>query len=406
MKIEDVINKIENDHLQFKINKTDKVAMLGQQTPKKTGKCYNCDLIGHSAKECRKPWTNYRYAPPRANIGETESINISFIAITDKPEEESPQDEAMDFYDPIATEIEIFGDLGNDGYYSQEEINEAMGEDAYQAMTGVITANNTVCNNESIILDSGASDHMFNNIEDFSNYVEHQGKVEIGEVGRSVEIKGKGEVVLTADNNTITLCNVYYVPSLPYCLISQTALWNKGAQVIKTVGEKFEVQIHNKKLFGGTIKNRLPFPQLEQKRNICQKSLEEHKRLGHSGGHENCESCRLGKLTRKAFAKDREKTSTVGEEISADVVGPISPTSVGGSKYFLTVVDTASKYTWSRILKVKSQAEQELKHVVNQIEKNQLKKVKRIITDGGGEFANQDMKDWMGEKGIAHLVTT
>lgn len=92
--------------------------------------------------------------------------------------------------------------------------------------------------------------------------------------------------------------------------------------------------------------------------------------------------------------------------MSADVVGPISPESLGGANYFLTVVDTASRYAWLRNLKVKSQAEQELKAVVNQIENKLGKRVQRIITDGGGEFVNKDMKDWLKEKGITQLITT
>lgn len=104
--------------------------------------------------------------------------------------------------------------------------------------------------------------------------------------------------------------------------------------------------------------------------------------------------------------KERERTNQEGEEISADVVGPISPVSLGGARYFLTVVDTASRYAWVRILKAKSQAEEELKTVINQIENRKERKVKRVITDGGGEFVNETMKQWLGEKGIAHLVTT
>lgn len=64
LKIEDVILKIERDYIQFKLKKTDQIAMVGQQSqqagPRRTGKCYNCDIIGHSAKECRKPWSNYK----------------------------------------------------------------------------------------------------------------------------------------------------------------------------------------------------------------------------------------------------------------------------------------------------------------------------------------------------------
>lgn len=69
-------------------------------------------------------------------------------------------------------------------------------------------------------------------------------------------------------------------------------------------------------------------------------------------------------------------------------------------------MDTASRYVWLRNLRAKSQAEQELKTVVNQVENKMEKKVKRVITDGGGEFVNQDMKKWLGEKGITHLITT
>ena len=59
-----------------------------------------------------------------------------------------------------------------------------------------------------------------------------------------------------------------------------------------------------------------------------------------------------------------------------------------------------------RLLKTKSQAKQELKNIVNQIETQVGRKVKQVITDGGGEFFNQDMESWLGEKGITQLITT
>lgn len=63
----------------------------------------------------------------------------------------------------IRTEIDLFGDLGNDGYYSNKEII------AYQAMTGTIVAKNSVASTDSMILDSGASDHMFDSRDNFVN---------------------------------------------------------------------------------------------------------------------------------------------------------------------------------------------------------------------------------------------
>jgi hypothetical protein len=136
LKTEDVKRKIEKDYLQFKLKKANKDAMVGQQqASKRTGKCYNCDIVGHSAKECRKPWTNYKYAPPKANMGENEDINISFIAVANNLTDGPDPEEKIDFYDPIATELKVFGDLGNNGFYSPEQINQAMSKVAHGAMT-------------------------------------------------------------------------------------------------------------------------------------------------------------------------------------------------------------------------------------------------------------------------------
>lgn len=134
--------------------------------------------------------------------------------------------------------------------------------------------------------------------------------------------------------------------------------------------------------------------------------MEEHKRMGHPGGQLDCNACRLGKQTRRPFAKQRERTKIAGEELSADVAGLISPRSLRGSHYCLTVGDEASRYAWLKNLKVKSQAEQELRSIVNQFENKSGKRVNRIVTDGGGEFVNNEMKAWLGEKGITHLLTT
>lgn len=48
-----------------------------------------------------------------------------------------------------------------------------------------------------------------------------------------------------------------------------------------------------------------------------------------------------------------------------DLVGPITPMSLGGSKFFLTAVDTASRYSWVRVLKVKSEAQSILFGIVS-----------------------------------------
>lgn len=113
-KVGDIIKKVGEYCIQFRLNKAGKVAMVGQQQqlPKRTVNCYNCDSVGNSEKECKKPCTNSKYAPTLGNIGETEPINISFIAMKEEEPEELIQDKGIRFYNPITSEMKIFGDHG------------------------------------------------------------------------------------------------------------------------------------------------------------------------------------------------------------------------------------------------------------------------------------------------------
>lgn len=54
----------------------------------------------------------------------------------------------------------------------------------------------------------------------------------------------------------------------------------------------------------------------------------------------DCESCVMGKLTRKTFPdSERIRASEVGERLHADIGGPVGAKAIGGSEYYLILKD-------------------------------------------------------------------
>jgi hypothetical protein len=88
-----------------------------------------------------------------------------------------------------------------------------------------------------------------------------------------------------------------------------------------------------------------------------------------------------------------------------DLCGPLTPTSFGGSRYFLTVLEDATRYSWVSFLKTKDEACECLQHLINIIQVNHDTKVRVVRTDGGGEFCNKELKLYFAERGIIHQVT-
>lgn len=118
---------------------------------------------------------------------------------------------------------------------------------------------------------------------------------------------------------------------------------------------------------------------------------------------EECESCLRGKITKRPFESSMSKASKK-LELHADLVGPMEP-SRQGLKYILTLVDDLSRYTVVYGLKSKSETLEKFK-VFKALVENQLdEKIKKLRTDWGGEFVNQEMKKLLEESGIEHQVS-
>lgn len=68
-----------------------------------------------------------------------------------------------------------------------------------------------------------------------------------------------------------------------------------------------------------------------------------------------CNVCPLAQQRRLSFPISTSLSHSIFELIHCDIWGPFSVQSINGSRYFVTIVDDFSRYTWVYLLHSKSQ---------------------------------------------------
>nr|GEV20934.1 retrotransposon protein, putative, Ty1-copia subclass [Tanacetum cinerariifolium] len=156
---------------------------------------------------------------------------------------------------------------------------------------------------------------------------------------------------------------------------------------------------------------------VEEKDNLVQVW---HKRLGHiseaglhvlekqglfgkkSLGKLNfCENCVLGKSHRVSFGVGRHTTQGVIDYVHSDLWGPSQVESLGGKRYFLSIVDDYSRRVWVYILRFKHEAFGKFKEWKQLVENLTGRTVKKLRMDNGLEFCNREFEQLSIESGIA-----
>ena len=120
-----------------------------------------------------------------------------------------------------------------------------------------------------------------------------------------------------------------------------------------------------------------------------------------------CTSCVVGKHHRTPFPKSSSfRVIEPLELIHTNIYGPISPPTIGGSRYFLLIIDDYSRLTWVVILQCKSDAFEAFKRFKNLVETEKGLKVKTLKSDRGGEFTSKEFSKHCLEYGIKRQLTT
>ncbi|GJT13376.1 retrovirus-related pol polyprotein from transposon TNT 1-94 [Tanacetum coccineum] len=261
------------------------------------------------------------------------------------------------------------------------------------------------------VMDSGGSFHMTPRRDFLFDFKEFNGGTVLLGDNRACAIMGIGKVrVQMKDGSSFVLENVRYIPELKRNLISLGTLDREG-YTVKLQNGRVKVIKGSLMVLSGTMKGNCVYSLdgwaesgeasvgIQEKESLAQVW---HKRLGHiseAGLHELekkevlgnkglgklefCENCVLGKSTR----------------------GPSRVESMSGCRYFLSIVDDYSRRVWVYFLRHKNEAFSKFKECKQLVENQTGRKLKKLRTDNGLEFCNQEFNNLCKESGIARHVT-
>jgi transposase InsO family protein len=275
------------------------------------------------------------------------------------------------------------------------------------------------------ILDSAATHHMLRDRGLFVEFVPRSTEIKTGNPLAPLFAKGHGTAVILVNGKNMTLSNCLYVPSISQQLLSLVQILNDSLCITQN-GHSFSLGNHSGPLMTGIICDNLLLVKTTPSSPKALVSIAAkkdmgatlwHNCLGHPGnqalkhlhlptpGDEPCKVCLCSKMTLLSFPGHFAPAPSPLFRLHMDLVGPITPASVSGFKYFLTVVDQFSSFKLIRFLKAKSDAITTVKELLNLVENTHNAKVKEIVSDRGGEFLNHTFAEMVLARGITHTLS-
>ena len=299
-------------------------------------------------------------------------------------------------------------------------------------------------------IDSGAGRPISGNRSAFTSISNLDNPVIVTGVNGKTTVTQQGELSIRIAVNgrpkTMQVSNVLYVPGLPFTLLSVKAFARKG--FITTFSEKHCEIIHkesqqvmaigvsqtNTDLYRLVLADDTPIGTHAGAYHATIEGADEddsaketnimlvHRRLGHlSEGHlralpsvskglklngtfQFCEECALAKQTRRNSTKRPRRYKIRCERVHMDLSGP-HPMSARGERFFLLLMDEATRFRWVYFLKQKSDVSGAIRHFLNMVERQTGLKIKRWHSDNGGEFISGIMDEIAKSRGIIHEPT-
>lgn len=327
---------------------------------------------------------------------------------------------------------------------------DTIGHSVFIAFTATTTFNGS----EQWLLDSGCSTHVTGVREYFSSYTPFQpGPRRIRVVnGMESDALGEGEVILTVRDQrgrretSIVIAGVLHVPDCgrvnllsvsQLCNSSYSVDFNKnGGALLKKdnqlivklegVNGLYVLQVRPRQENGKALVVQEDGENAEQAG--AKRAALWHFRLAHLGTEavrklsreDNeipklavvprcvCLGCIYGKMSRKPFPSlllDSRATQPL-EIVHTDITGPVTSQSLGGAIYLLMFTDGYTRFKIGYLIKRKSEALKCFQEYKALAEKHHEKPIRKLRTDGGGEYTSNEFSHLLKKKGIEAQRTT
>ena len=282
-------------------------------------------------------------------------------------------------------------------------------------------------------LDTGANVHVCADSSMFSSYqVARDSSVLMGN-GSHAAVHGIGTVDLKFTSGKIVqLRNVHHVPTINKNLVSGSVLVKDGFKVVLE-SNKFVVSKHGQFVgkgydCGGLFRFSLADFCNKSVNHICGKISDDasvwHSLLCHIkfglmsrlsslclipnftiAKGSKCHSCVQSKQPRKPHKAAEERHLAPLELIHSDLCEMNGVLTKGGKRYFMTLIDDATRFCYVYLLRTKDEALDHFKIYKAEVENQLERKIKRLRSDRGGEYFPKIFDEFCEEHGIIHERT-
>ena len=244
---------------------------------------------------------------------------------------------------------------------------------------------------------------------------------------------GKVNIVVKCGQKkrVITLVDVMYISGAPCNLVSNGKFYRKGLflDTQRNVIHNGKDVIANCPMLEGTDVQILELDpehgKLSRQPGLSLAAIKKtessfevwHRRLLHAGDETvirtmvamglqatrpdnwSCQTCMLARAPRMVSRETPTRSQEPCAEIHTDTI-PMKPQGIGGFNYFMTIIDSATMYTWTVPLVSKNEAGPKLHNFIRWLERQSGQLVKTIMRDGGKEYLPTEAREFAGEKGI------
>src|SRR5271163_4703285 len=118
-----------------------------------------------------------------------------------------------------------------------------------------------------------------------------------------------------------------------------------------------------------------------------------------------CPGCTCAKSHRQPFGSASNRSSDILGRVHTDLYGPMQTQSISSARYLLTFIDDATHYVTVYSIANKSDIFNQFVDHLTLVENQSGKKLKILRSDGGGEYINSEIYNYLTEKGIRHETT-
>ena len=300
-----------------------------------------------------------------------------------------------------------------------------------------------------LILDSGATDHIFPSIEFFSEYttsVPLERRFIYTADDKPHEVQGQGTVTLLLHNGAESLTvrlQALHVPSLGQTLVSLGCINKRGKVAFQLSKDGTPTLTQHDRPWADVkatrnglllLSGHIVLPGMEgcdvaPHGQALSVGCNWHLRLGHPGltvmetmiaqgmipsltkeersKVANCEICCAAKMAQGSHKAHTVETATCQklDRIHLDLVGPMRTVSKHGQfMYFQSGIDVGTRMSFVSLLKSKGEAFNASKPLITALEVESRTNLKSLRTDGGGEYISNEWKAFAKDKGFQHQL--